>query len=166
MECHGRFFQRFVHCRSSHGCILLTHGAHVLLVGTRLPPRPTSLAVMSPLVGGGHEHGKTGFVAPDRPLGKWRGPRPCLTEAHVASVPRTGTGAPTPSSLQASPGAWVARTAQGMLRSCALRWTAVLTQRCRCPCAAQRVILVRVHTLPRVQRLRLVCADHGVRPRR
>src|SRR4029434_10321877 len=26
--------------------------------------------------------------------------------------------------------------AGGMLRACALRWTAVLTQRCRCPCAA------------------------------
>jgi hypothetical protein len=104
--------------------------------------------------------GETGFVAPDRPQESGGAHVLALLKLTLRSVPRTGTGAPAPSSLQHH-NAWVART----LGACSVR------VRCDGPLCSrnaadvraqhQRVILVRVHTLPRVQRLRLVCADHG-----
>ena len=101
--------------------------------------------------------GETGFVAPDRPQESGGAHVLALLKLTLRSVPRTGTGAPAPSSLQHY-NAWVART----LGACSVR------VRCDGPLCLrnaadvraqrQRVILVRVHTLPRVQRLRLVCA--------
>jgi hypothetical protein len=101
--------------------------------------------------------GETGSVAPDRTQESGGTHVLALRKLTLRSVPHTGTGAPAPSSRQPH-NAWVART----LGACSVR------VRCDGPLCSrnaadvraqrQRVILVRVHTLPRVQRLRLVCA--------
>src|SRR4029453_19011300 len=83
-----------------------------------------------------------------------------LLKLTLRSATRTGTGAPAPSSLQHH-NAWVARTLGHAPCVCAAMDRcahATLQMSVR---STRRGILVRVHTPPRVQRLRLVCADHG-----
>ena len=101
--------------------------------------------------------GETGSVTPDRTQESGGAHVLALRKLTLRSVPHTDTGAPAPSSLQPH-NAWMART----LGPCPVR------VRCDGPLCLrnaadvraqrQRVILVHVHTLPRVQRLRLVCA--------